>query len=201
MGSTLLAIVRTGTRLLLFAAILLAGIQIPAFVTQYEQRVDAHYREVSTNVRGFQTTADLLFGGDLDALVAYYRNSDDAVFNSDANSVATIVSRYRQLDAEHQALTANAFARAMHVLFSSDPDILQETTQAYSYTIPLNAAAIVWGLALALLVTVCFESLLVCGRVFSRRLFRPGVKKESSRSGHESDLETDLRKEWQASNE
>ena len=186
MASTLFALLRNGVRLLLFAAILLAGIQIPAFVTQYEQRVDAHFSEVSSNISGFQNTADLMFDGDLDALVQYYRSSGDPVFVSDADSLATIVSRYRRFSAESQALNGNAFSKALHVLLSSDPEILRETTRQYSYTIPLTGAAIIWGLSLALLVIVCVECVVLCGRFCRRRLFKRGKQSDSPVTGHGS---------------
>jgi hypothetical protein len=164
MMSVLLALLRRGIRLLLFAAMLLAGIQIPAFVTQYEQRVDAHFQEVSLNVRGFQQTADALFDGNLDALVNYYRSSNDVVFTRDAQSVANIVQRYRLLLAEQQAMQGNALGKVWHVLTASDSSLFDETTAQYSYTIPLNATAVLWGLSVAFLMLICCECLLACGR-------------------------------------
>jgi len=164
MVSSLSALLRGSVRLMLFAAALLAGIQVPAFVTQYEQRVDAHFSEVSQNIAGFQRTADLMFAGDLDALVNYYRNSNDAVFVSDADSVAAVVSRYRELQAEQQAMSSSSLAQAWHIAFSSNRGLLRETTEHYSYTVPLNSEALVWGLVLALLMLVCWECCIACAR-------------------------------------
>lgn len=169
MLATLWKLLRGGFRLLLFAAVLIAGIQVPAFVEQYEQRVDARYREVSANISGFQNTADVMFAGDLDALVDYYRNSNDAVFVSDADSVATIVSRFRLLSMEQQAMSGSSVVKLWHVLFASDSQLFAETTGQYSYTIPLNAAAILWGVSLALLITICCECLLIGAKVCMRR--------------------------------
>lgn len=163
-------LLRGGVRLLLFAAVLIAGIQVPAFVEQYEQRVDAHYREVTTNISGFQNTANVMFAGDLDALVEYYRNSNDAVFVSDADSVAALVSRFRMLGAEQQAMGRGSVARFWHVMFASDSQLFQETTERYGYTIPLNMAAILWGISLALLITICCECLLICSKMCLRQL-------------------------------
>jgi hypothetical protein len=70
----------------LFAVGLLLGIQVPSFIDQYQQRIDAHFREVSINITGFQDTADRLFSGDLESLIAYYRKSNDEVFQRDAAS-------------------------------------------------------------------------------------------------------------------
>lgn len=186
MLASLWSLLRGGFRLLLFAAVLLAGIQVPAFIEQYEQRVDARYREVSANISGFQNTANVMFAGDLNALVDYYRNSSDAVFVSDADSVAAIVSRFRLLGAEQQAMSRSSVAKAWHVLFASDSQLLEETTQQYSYTIPLDAAAILWGIVLALLVTICCECLLICSKVCVRRM-RKRKPLASSNSGANTD--------------
>ncbi len=183
--ATLFALLRSGIRLLLFGAVLLTGIQVPAFVTQYEQRVDAHFREVSINIRGFQTTADALFAGDLDALVNYYRNSGDQVFNRDANSVAAIVDRYRLLAAEWDAMQGNSLSKAWHVVAHSDEELFRETTARYSYTVPLDITAILWGLSLALLLMICGDCVLACGRFClhhwqdSRKSQRPGTHNET----------------------
>ena len=127
--------------MLIFAAGLLLGIQVPAFIDQYQQRVDAHFREVSANISGFQATADAFFEGDLDALVSYYRHSDDAVFSHDADSVNNVVQRFRRLSAEQQAMQAGRLAVALHVLFAADSELRSEALAQYSYTVPLNGPA------------------------------------------------------------
>lgn len=167
------SVLRGGCRLLLFATGLLLGIQVPAFVDQYEARIDAHYREVSINISGFQRTADALFDGDLDALVAYYRNSSDRVFNRDADSVAIVVSRYHRLAAEQAALGGSPWSRFLHVLTSPDLEFLEETLEEYGYTVPLNGLAIAWGLGIAITFILVLDLLIVscegCGKWLKRR--------------------------------
>lgn len=163
-----LSFLHGSSRLVIFAVGLLIGIQVPAFVDQYERRVDAHYREVSINISGFQATANLLFEGDLDALVQYYRNSSDAVFNRDADSVALIVSRYRRISAEQEALATGSLARIFHVIFAGDSEFLDETFAQYGYTVPLNGLAIAWGVTVAICFILLLDLLIVgckqCGR-------------------------------------
>ncbi len=144
-------------RLIIFAAALLLGIQVPAFVEQYTQRVQAHYLEVSANIRGFQTTADEMFAGDLQALVDYYGNSTDPVFSRDARSLQALVSRYQRIASEYQALQAHPVEVAIHIATAADREFLRETFAAYGYTVPLNTLAILWGLALAVLLTLVLD--------------------------------------------
>jgi hypothetical protein len=168
---------------MIFAVGLLLGIQVPAFVDQYEARVDAHYREVSVNISGFQRTADVLFEGDLDALVSYYRNSSDRVFQSDADSVALIVSRYRRLSAEQAALQGSAWGRFFHVLMRPDSEFFDETMEEYGYTVPLNSLAIFWGVGAAIVLLLLLDLVLFscnhCSRWLLGRRRRSGQAVES----------------------
>lgn len=168
-------------RLIIFAGALLLGIQVPSFIEQYQQRVDAHFREVTANISGFQNTADLLFGGDLDQLVAYYANSNDPVFERDADSVRNIVNRFRRLSLEQAAMQENLIRVALHVMLAPDPELREETFTQYSYTVPLNSVAVQWGLALAILLTLSLDGALFgCGKCigYVRKRRHAGIHKK-----------------------
>jgi hypothetical protein len=151
------SLLKTYSRLFIFAGGLLLGIQVPNFVDQYERRIDAHYLEVSANISGFQSTADLLFSGDMEALIAYYADSNDLVFESDAQSIRSIVARYNRISNERDALSGNILAAAMHVILYADDEFIDETFEQYGYTVPLNMLAVEWGLAMALLLTIAID--------------------------------------------
>ena len=56
--------------LILIACIsILLGIQIPSFVDQYEKRLDAHFLEVTNNLRGYQEIAEKFFNGSITELI------------------------------------------------------------------------------------------------------------------------------------
>jgi len=159
--------------LVLFAAGLLLGIQVPSFMDQYQQRIDAHFREVSINITGFQDTADRLFSGDLESLIAYYRKSNDEVFQRDAASIQLIVDRYNQITTEQTALQGNMAASAWHIAFVSDRKFFNEAMEQYSYTVPLNSIAIQWGLALAVLSILAVDLMVFgCTRFFRLLMHR-----------------------------
>ena len=127
------------------------------FVDQYERRIDAHYLEVSANISGFQSTADRLFSGNMEALITYYAESNDLVFESDAQSIRVIVARYSRISNEREALSRNIFAAAMHVLLYADAEFIDETFEQYGYTVPLNMLAVGWGITIALLLTITID--------------------------------------------
>ena len=147
-------------RLVLFAAGLLIGVQVPGFVSDYGKRVEAHLIEAQTGLQGFQRTAEQFFKGDLQALVAHYRASDDPVFRSDADSLSTLLTRQQALDKQFQAMQGPWYMRALQVAYAADPAIRQETFDAYTYQILLSPTAIGWAMAGALLFSFIIEGFL-----------------------------------------
>ena len=133
-------------RLVVFAFGLLIGVQLPGFVDQYAKRVSAHRIEAARNFEGFQRTADRYFNGNVEALLAHYAASPDAVFKDDAKNVAVIYARLKALTAELEAMQRPLASRIAHVALHPDREILDETIAEYSYTVPLNQAAILCGI-------------------------------------------------------
>nr|WP_314490172.1 DUF2937 family protein [uncultured Pseudomonas sp.] len=147
-------------RLLLFTGALLAGIQVPGYIDSYSQRVEAHMLESREALSGFKETAERFFNGDLQALLRHYRSSDDPVFNSDANSIESLLVRNQALESEWQLLQGNVWVRTWHVLVQPDEQLREETLKAYNYQIMLVPEAIAWGIGAGLLLALAVESLL-----------------------------------------
>jgi hypothetical protein len=152
---------RSYLRLALFALGLLVGVQVPGFVDDYGKRVEAHRLEAQQALKGFRETAKRFFKGDLDALVAHYRTSDDPVMRSDAQSVAVLVERANWLEREWQAMQGPWYAQVWHLAVVADRQLLQETYDAYRYQVLLVPEAIAWGIACALLLAWLVEGLLL----------------------------------------
>jgi hypothetical protein len=150
-------ILRDYIRLGFFAIGLLVGIQVPSFVDQYHKRVDAHYSEAKQAMAGYQETADKHFMGDMERLIAYYEASDDPVFKDDAVNVKAIFSRVSLLNDESLALQGAWYRQVLHVALHANANILEETIQQYSYTVPLNRPAIAWGVTIGLLLALLME--------------------------------------------
>ena len=146
-------------RLVLFAVGLLVGVQVPGFINDYAKRVEAHLIEAQTGLRGFESTAQQFFNGDMQALVAHYRASDDPVFQSDASSLGAMLDRQLELDKQFQAMQGPWYIRALQVAVAADPDIRSETWNGYSYQILLAPEAMGWGLGGAMLLSFGLECL------------------------------------------
>ena len=150
---------RSYLRLALFGFGLLVGVQVPGFITDYSQRLDAHRSEALQSLEGFRVTAKKFFKGDLDALVAHYRVSDDPVMRSDAQSVATLVQRERLLETEWWAMQGPWYKQVVHLLTAANQELLLETYNGYRYQVLLAPEAIAWGIACAMLLAWLLESL------------------------------------------
>jgi len=152
---------RSYLRLVLFAVGLLVGVQVPGVINDYAQRVEAHRLEAQQSLRGFSETAQRFFNGDLQALVAHYRASEDPVFRSDAASIGSLLTRNQLLEREWQALQGPWYEKAWHVLAKADPQLRQETLNGYNYQVLLAPEAIAWGIACALLLAWVVESIIL----------------------------------------
>ncbi|NQD92958.1 DUF2937 family protein [Pseudomonas sp. CrR25] len=148
-------------RLALFALGLLVGVQVPGFIDDYGVRVDAHRLESERGLKGFRETARRFFKDDLNALVAHYQVSKDPVMRSDAQSVEALVDRSVFLEQEWQAMQGAWYVQVWHLATAADPELLEETYDAYRYQVLLAPQAIAWGIACALLLAWVVELLLL----------------------------------------
>lgn len=162
--------VREYIRLMVFAAGLLAGVQLPGFVDQYAKRVDAHYLEAKQNFAGFQQTADRHFRGDVEAMIAHHGRSNDVVFQEDGDSIRALWQRVQLLAAEQAAMQQAFPLRAVHALFAANAELMAETRLNYTYVVPLTQdavlAGVLTGFALAMLAELL---LLTLARLFGVR--------------------------------
>lgn len=151
---------------------LLVGLQVPNFVDQYQKRVDAHLSEVSINLQPYQEIANKYFNGDLNKLIELHRNSEVKPFQEEGLAIAKMVARKLRFEADLAALRTSLPMKALHVLLHGDREILDEAMGQYSYAVPLNQDALVFGACAALAVLLAVELLLALARHAFRKLFR-----------------------------
>lgn len=86
---------------------LLLGIQLPGFVDQYEKRVDAHFLEVSSNLKPFQDIADRFHGGSMKALIEKHEQSTDPTFHAEGAAIRKMHDRLLRFQNEKFQLQAS----------------------------------------------------------------------------------------------
>lgn len=139
--------------------LLLTGLQVPAFVDQYEKRLDAHLIEVTANLRGFQEIADEYYEGSIDALIKKHESSTDLTFQLEAKPIADMYNRYRKFLREKEQLDTNLVYQIVHIVHGADNELLEETINSYTYTITLNKESVISG-AVLLIVGLLIADLL-----------------------------------------
>ncbi|MEW6673335.1 MAG: DUF2937 family protein [Thermodesulfobacteriota bacterium] len=160
-------LIRDYLRLIIFAAGILIGVQVPNFIDQYAKRISAHHIEAKVNFSGYQQTADKHFSGSVERLLEHYAANPDTVFKDDARNIKRIYQRQQSFSAELKALDASLVRKIFHVLFYGDNEVLKETIAEFSYTVPLNPDAMICGLLLGLILSLTYELIVsVMGKLF-----------------------------------
>lgn len=157
----------------------LMGIQVPNFVTQYEQRLSAHLNEVNTNLAGFQEIADRRHNGSLQQLLAHHRQSSDATFQDEATAIDGMIQRRSFLMQEQQAMSTSLLGKVTHLLGQPRSPLIRDTLDEYSVSVPLNTTALFSGLVLVMLVLFVVEGITF---TFSRMMRRRSRRRHSYRS-------------------
>ena len=147
-------------RLALFVCGVLIGIQVPAFMDQYEQRLEAHQLEAKLNLAEFQRDADRFFDGDIGQLIRHYRQNNDPVVNAGSDSIESIYQRYLLLTEAITQYRLNSYSPYQQLVLNPQKDIQTETWNNYSHVILLKPEAIAIGVLLGFLIAALSESVL-----------------------------------------
>ena len=143
---------------------LLAGMQLPNYADQYAKRVDASLREVTVNLQPFLIIANQYTAGDIDALIAVHRRSNEAVFRAEADAIERIYRRKQHLAAEAQIMQKNLVSRLWHLMFHADAALREQTTLQYSASVPMTQESLMAGGVTALLMLLLLEGAMSLGR-------------------------------------
>lgn len=149
---------------------LLLGMQVPSFIDQYQKRVDAHLREVTLNLQPFQDIAKQYFSGDFDKLIALHRNSTEKPFQDEGVAIEKMVQRKLRFEADVAALQTSLPMQALRVLLHGDREMIDEVLGQFSYTVPLNQDALLFGAGVSVAILLMVELLLALVRLLASTL-------------------------------
>ncbi len=136
---------------LLFAGLLLLGMQIPGFVMQYQQTLAAHYREAQQQLQQYQAVADRYYAGSLTQLLTVHRRNSVAAIRAEAEILERLLKRNAYLKWQLSAISnKHLYQQLLHLVKRPDWIIAEEVLHSYYPSVPLNAEALAAGLTLAL---------------------------------------------------
>lgn len=159
--------------LIIGASALLIGVQIPNFVTQYKQRLDAQLTEALVYYVQFEEIAERYFDGDMQALIRKHETSPEDVFRAEARPLRELVERVARYRYQQDQLDTSYPGQIWFLATQADPELRANTWRMYSFNVPLTQQAVITGalfaLLLVLLLDVCSGLLKAC----VHRLRRP----------------------------
>jgi hypothetical protein len=165
--------------ILVACAAVLFGIQIPNFVDQYEKRLDAHFIEVKENLRGYQEIADRYYDGSIPALIKQHKENRDEATREEAVPIKRMYDRYLKFSNETQFLDTGLAGKVAFIVMRGDRELINETYENYSFTVPLNREAVLSGAVAAAFVLVVMELLVMA----LSRMFRSSRRRSALRTG------------------
>ena len=153
-----------------FAVTLLIGLQLPHFLAQYETRLDAHYIESTDQLSHYQKLADLLFAGDLNALVEKHKNSEIALFKAETEIIKSLIVRAEFLEKQKHQLQGPLYQKFAFLITQINHPLFIETQNNYQANIVINQQAIIVGLSIAVVLTLSLEMLFIFFPVLVRKI-------------------------------
>lgn len=146
---------------LFFAVVLLVGIQVPNFVTQYQKILGAHYQEAAQQLNKYQQVANQFYAGNIDKLLAAHQNNAIPAIRGETKIIAELIQRSDYLQQQLKALRDQPLlSQLQYLLQNVDTDFAKEVLTNYVITLPLNSEAIIFGLSLALVCSITVTALL-----------------------------------------
>ena len=141
-------------RLSFFACGLLLGVQIPAFVSDFGQAINAQLIEANNAIKPFKNDAAQYFNNDLDKLIKHYQNLDDDIANKGANNINVLNKRQQALQA-----AVNAFSESPYLftMTSNLSDIKQQVRHRFEGQIILKKDSITAAIAAAIVIALLAE--------------------------------------------
>jgi len=143
-------------RLSFFACGLLLGVQIPAFVSDFGQALNAQLIEANNAISPFKNDAAIYFNNDLNKLIKHYKNLGDKIVGKGAEHINTLNMRQQSLQ-----LAVEQFKQSPYVftLTSNLNDIKQQVWQRFEGQIVLKKDSIIAAIISAIIIAVLAELL------------------------------------------
>lgn len=139
----------------------LAGMQIPAFLAHYRQRIDGQLSEASQTLENYQLIADRNHQGSLEALIEAFVSASDASSREIGFLIQDTQTHVSQLQVVLTGLRDGSLVQQLwHLLQHWDSQAFSATWALYQPSIVLTPQAILCALIIGLLASMCVWLLL-----------------------------------------
>ena len=145
-------------RLLLVAAVIAGGL-LPGFLSQYRQRLGGRLDQARLDLAPWQKIADQFYHGDLNQLIQYHSQSQDATFHSEGAVIGGLAQQVQQLQDAVNALHGTLMQQMEYLSRHADPGLLRATLGEWVPTFALSLEGISFAVLFALAVWLLFHLL------------------------------------------
>lgn len=145
-------------RLILVAAALGGGL-LPGFISQYRQRLGGRLDQARQDLQAWQHIADQLFQGDLQRLIQFHAESNDARIRAEAALIENLLAAVQHLQQAIQALRGNLYEQIAFLLIHPDPGLMRATFADWVPTFSLSVEGLTFAALFACTVWLMFQGL------------------------------------------
>lgn len=160
----------------------LAGMQLPSWMLQYQQRLGGQLDEASLHLGRYQDIANTHTDGDLMVLVNQFRVSADSATRETGHVIWQLHDRVEELSQHSLQLASSNLARQLlHLSQNLHTDLARATLENFQPAIVLNFEAISMALVAGILVSSLIHLLRTVPLWLKERLSYRRMPKLSSR--------------------
>ncbi|MCI4427899.1 MAG: DUF2937 family protein [Burkholderiales bacterium] len=142
-------------RFILLASFFVAGC-VPAFITQYRQRLGGALDQVTKDLAPFQEIAKQFHGGKMELLVDHHLYHSDPTFQAEGLAIQSMLRTLERLRAAVEAFNADLMHQIFALLTHSDAQIAKAAWGAYEPAFSFSAEGLLFAGGAALVMWLLF---------------------------------------------
>jgi len=155
----------------LFTVTVILGMQLPAFISAYVQRLSGHLNEANIQLSKFKEIAEFQYQGDIDQLITAYLKNSDFSIQQTGKMIAELINRVEHYQVHMNTLTTGEYIeRVQYFLFNFDRSLAQDTLAYFKLSLPLTVEAVLTGLAIAILLSLTEKACFYTGKACYQKL-------------------------------
>lgn len=133
-----------------FTVTFIFGVQLPAFMQQYQQRLAGHLNEAQLQLEQFNIIAQQHFDGSLVTMISRYKNNNEASISSTGELIEALVARVQYLGSHLEQINSSEYLTSLYLFLRHlDGQIAKATANDFSMAIPIELNALATGAVLA----------------------------------------------------
>ena len=149
----------------LFTITVILGMQLPAFINAYVQRLSGHLNEANIQLSKFEEIAKFQYQGDLEKLVSAYLKNSDFSIQQTGKMISELMNRTEYFQAHMNALHSGEYIeRVKYFLFNFDPSLARDTLNYFELSLPLTFEAVITGIGIAVFLTAIEKTCFYAGK-------------------------------------